>query len=54
MRTSAFSACRAWRCAHHWGLASTVDDVERFLAFVEMTYRDRAVGTGGLAARRGC
>ena len=36
------------------GLASNVDDVERFLAFVEMTYRDRAVGTGGLAPRRGC
>jgi len=36
------------------GLASNVDDVERFLAFVEMTYRDRAIGTGGLAPRRGC
>jgi len=36
------------------GLASNVDDVERFLAFVEMTYRDRAVGTGGLTPRRGC
>jgi selenocysteine lyase/cysteine desulfurase len=36
------------------GLASNVGDVERFLAFVEMTYRDRAVGTGGLAPRRGC
>jgi selenocysteine lyase/cysteine desulfurase len=36
------------------GLASTLDDVERFLAFVEMTYRDRAIGTGGLAPRRGC
>ena len=36
------------------GLASNVEDVERFLAFVEMTYRDRAVGTGGLAPRRGC
>ena len=36
------------------GLASNVDDVERFLAFVEMTYRDRVVGTGGLAPRRGC
>jgi len=36
------------------GLASDVDDVERFLAFVEMTYRDRVVATGGLAPRRGC
>ena len=36
------------------GLASNLDDVERFLAFVEMTYRDRVVGTGGLAPRRGC
>jgi selenocysteine lyase/cysteine desulfurase len=36
------------------GLPSNVDDVERFLAFVEMTYRDRVVGTGGLAPRRGC
>jgi selenocysteine lyase/cysteine desulfurase len=36
------------------GLASTLDDVERFLAFMEMTYRDRAIGTGGLAPRRGC
>ena len=36
------------------GLASNVDDVERFLAFVEMTYRDRVAGTGGLAPRRGC
>ena len=36
------------------GLASNVEDVERFLAFVEMTYRDRVVGTDGLAPRRGC
>jgi selenocysteine lyase/cysteine desulfurase len=36
------------------GLASTVDDVERFAAFVEMTYTDRPAGTGGLAPRRGC
>jgi len=36
------------------GLASTVDDIERFLAFVEMTYRDRVPGTDGLAPRRGC
>ena len=36
------------------GLASTVDDVERFLAFVATTYRDRVVGSDGLAPRRGC
>jgi selenocysteine lyase/cysteine desulfurase len=36
------------------GLASTVDDVERFLAFLERTYRDHAVSTAGLAPRRGC
>ena len=36
------------------GLASNVRDVERFVAFVELTYRDRVVGTGGLAPRRGC
>ena len=36
------------------GLASNLDDVERFLAFVEMTYRDRVVGTASLAPRRGC
>jgi hypothetical protein len=36
------------------GLASNVDDVERFLAFVEMTYRDRVAGTGGLPPRWGC
>jgi selenocysteine lyase/cysteine desulfurase len=36
------------------GLASNLGDVERFVAFVEMTYRDRVVGTGGLAPRRGC
>ena len=36
------------------GLASNVDDVERFVAFVEMTYRDRVVSTAGLAPRRGC
>ena len=36
------------------GLVSNIDDVERFLAFVETTYRDRVVGTGGLAPRRGC
>jgi len=36
------------------GLASNVDDVERFLTFVEMTYRDRRADTAGLAPRRGC
>ena len=36
------------------GLASNVDDVEKFLAFLEMTYRDRAVATDGLPPRRGC
>jgi selenocysteine lyase/cysteine desulfurase len=36
------------------GLASNVSDVERFLSFLEMTYRDRAVGTDGLVPRRGC
>jgi selenocysteine lyase/cysteine desulfurase len=36
------------------GLASNVDDVDRFLAFVEMTYRNQAVRTDGLAPRRGC
>jgi len=36
------------------GLASTVDDVERFLAFVELTYRDRAADAGDLPPRRGC
>jgi selenocysteine lyase/cysteine desulfurase len=36
------------------GLASNVEDVERFLAFVEKTYRDRVVGTAGLPPRRGC
>jgi selenocysteine lyase/cysteine desulfurase len=36
------------------GLASNIDDVERFLAFVEMTYRDRVAGTADLPPRRGC
>ena len=35
------------------GLASNVDDAERFLAFVETTYRDRVVDTDGLAPRQG-
>lgn len=36
------------------GLASNLGDVERFLAFVEMTYRDRAADADGLAPRAGC
>jgi len=36
------------------GLASTVDDVERFLAFVETTYTDRVVEVAGLAPRQAC
>jgi selenocysteine lyase/cysteine desulfurase len=36
------------------GLASNIGDVERFLAFVETTYRDRVAGSNGLAPRRGC
>ena len=36
------------------GLASNVGDVERFLAFVELTYTDRVVGTDGFPPRRGC
>jgi selenocysteine lyase/cysteine desulfurase len=36
------------------GLASNIEDVERFLAFVEMTYRDRPADMGGLAPRQGC
>ena len=36
------------------GMASNIGDVERFVAFVEMTYQDRVVGTDGLAPRRGC
>jgi len=36
------------------GLASNVDDVERFLVFLEMTYRDHVVDTVGLAPRQGC
>ena len=36
------------------GLVSNIDDVERFLAFVETIYRDRVVGTRALAPRRGC
>jgi selenocysteine lyase/cysteine desulfurase len=36
------------------GLASNVDDVERLVAFVQTTYRDRVVGSAGLAPREGC
>jgi selenocysteine lyase/cysteine desulfurase len=36
------------------GVASNVADVERFVAFLETTYRDRVIGTAGLAPRRGC
>jgi selenocysteine lyase/cysteine desulfurase len=36
------------------GLVSNIDDVERFLTFLETTYRDRVVGARGLAPRRGC
>jgi len=36
------------------GLASNLDDVERFLAFLELTYTDRVASSGGLSPRRGC
>jgi selenocysteine lyase/cysteine desulfurase len=36
------------------GLASNARDVAQFLAFVEMTYRDRVVEVAGLAPRPGC
>jgi len=36
------------------GMASNICDVERFVAFVEMTYTDRVAGTDGLTPRRGC
>ena len=36
------------------GLASTIEDVERFLAFVETTYTDRMVEVAGLAPRQAC
>jgi selenocysteine lyase/cysteine desulfurase len=36
------------------GLASNIEDVEKFLAFVELTYRDRTVDLVGLAPRPGC
>jgi selenocysteine lyase/cysteine desulfurase len=37
-----------------FGLASTVDDVERFIAFAEDTYRDRVAGVAGLPPRERC
>jgi hypothetical protein len=36
------------------GPVSNIDDVERFLAFLEITYWDRVVATSGLPPRRGC
>jgi selenocysteine lyase/cysteine desulfurase len=36
------------------GLASNVDDVQRFLGFVERTYTDRVIATDGLPPRLGC
>jgi selenocysteine lyase/cysteine desulfurase len=36
------------------GLVSNINDVERFLAFLDTTYRDRIIATCGLAPRRGC
>jgi selenocysteine lyase/cysteine desulfurase len=37
-----------------FGLVSTVDDVERFLAFAEHTYRDRVTDAAGLPPRERC
>jgi selenocysteine lyase/cysteine desulfurase len=36
------------------GLASNVEDLKRFLAFVEMTYRDHLIDTTGLPPRLAC
>jgi selenocysteine lyase/cysteine desulfurase len=36
------------------GLASNLDDVERFLSFVQTTYQDRMASTDDLPPRRGC
>ena len=36
------------------GLASNVEDLERFLTFVEMTYRDHLTDTAGLTPRLAC
>jgi selenocysteine lyase/cysteine desulfurase len=35
-------------------VASDLDDVERFLSFVQATYQDRVVRTGELPPRRDC
>jgi selenocysteine lyase/cysteine desulfurase len=37
-----------------FGLASTFEDIERFLAFAARTYRDRVADTAGLAPRLRC
>jgi len=37
-----------------FGVASTVGDVERFVRFVEETYRDRVPDTRGLPPRDSC
>jgi phosphoserine aminotransferase len=36
------------------GAASNVRDVERFLEFLRTTFRDRVIGSDGLAPRLGC
>jgi selenocysteine lyase/cysteine desulfurase len=36
------------------GVASTLDDVEKFLDFAEATYRDRHPDLTGLSPRTGC
>lgn len=36
------------------GLASNLADVERFLSFIEDTYRDQVAETAGLAPRLRC
>jgi hypothetical protein len=33
---------------------SNLDDVERFLTFVQTTYRDRRADATGLSPRQGC
>ncbi|MGH3767283.1 MAG: hypothetical protein ACRDS0_06085 [Pseudonocardiaceae bacterium] len=37
-----------------FGIVSTIDDVQRFLSFVEHTYRNRRNSTNGLIARTHC
>ncbi|KAL4895531.1 pyridoxal phosphate-dependent transferase [Aspergillus ambiguus] len=37
-----------------FGLASTAEDVDRFIAFAERNYRDRITGTEGLPLREHC